>query len=73
MPAEAEDGILLADDVTTTDLRSTELVDLSACESGLGEVHAGEGVFGLRRAFVRAGARTLVMSLWKVPDEPTRE
>jgi len=73
LPEEAEDGLLTAEDVTGIDLLATELVVLSACETGLGEVQAGEGVFGLRRSFVLAGARTLVMSLWKVPDEQTRE
>jgi CHAT domain-containing protein len=73
VPPEAEDGMLTAEDVTGMDLLDTELVVLSACDTGLGQVHTGEGVFGLRRAFAVAGARTLVMSLWKVPDEQTQQ
>jgi CHAT domain-containing protein len=73
LPSAAEDALLNGEDVSALDLTSTELVVLSACDTGLGDVTAGEGVFGLRRAFVLAGARTLIMSLWKVPDQQTQE
>jgi CHAT domain-containing protein len=72
-PLDAEDGLMTAEDVSGLDLFETQLVVLSACETGLGEIQTGEGVFGMRRAFVLAGAKTLVMSLWKVPDLQTQE
>ncbi|MGB2804432.1 MAG: CHAT domain-containing protein, partial [Candidatus Zixiibacteriota bacterium] len=68
-----EDGILTAEEVTGMDLEGTRWVVLSACESGLGEVKAGEGVYGLRRAFQMAGARTVISALWPVSDKTTAE
>ncbi len=67
-----EDGILTSEEIASIDLSGTEWVVLSACETGVGDVHAGEGVFGLRRGFQIAGAGTLIMSLWSVDDESTR-
>jgi len=68
---EADDGYLTAWEVTAMDLHGTEWVVLSACESGLGQVQTGEGVYGLRRAFQMAGVRTVISSLWSVPDKKT--
>lgn len=65
-------GILTAEEVAALNLQGTEWAVLSACDTGLGEIKAGEGVFGLRRAFQIAGVRTIIMSLWSVEDQSTR-
>jgi CHAT domain-containing protein/tetratricopeptide (TPR) repeat protein len=71
--AEEEDGILTAEEIAAVDLSGVEWAVLSGCETGVGQVHTGEGVLGLRRAFQTAGAGTLIMSLWSVEDAAARE
>ncbi|MBI3136275.1 MAG: CHAT domain-containing protein [Bacteroidetes bacterium] len=66
-------GVLTALDVINIDLRQNKLVVMSACESGLGDIVGGEGVYGLQRAFKMAGTDFIIMSLWQVPDQETAE
>ena len=68
---EGDDGYLTALEVAQLDWKGTELVVISACESGKGEIRTGEGVYGLKRAIAVSGARSSLLSLWKVDDQAT--
>ena len=72
LPEYVEDGILTAEEISQMDLSSTEIAVLSACETGLGEIDDIDGVYGLQRGFKMAGVETIVMSLWKIPDDATK-
>ena len=68
-----DDGMVTAEKVLGLKLKGTDIVVLSACQTGIGDIQSGEGVFGLKRAFILSGAKTLVMSLWSVPSKETVE
>jgi CHAT domain-containing protein len=70
---DEDEGILTAQEVASLNLEGVEWAVLSACDTGVGEIKAGEGASGLRRAFQVAGARTVIMSLWSVDDQATRD
>lgn len=72
-PKDMEDGILMAYEVSNLNLFGVKLVVLSACDTGRGDLHNGEGVLGLQRAFKAAGVQQLIISLWQVPDAETAE
>ncbi len=68
-----EDGVLTAQEIAYIDMRKTNLVVMSACETGLGDIRGSEGVYGLQRSFKMAGADKIIMSLWQIPDKETEE
>jgi CHAT domain-containing protein/Flp pilus assembly protein TadD len=68
-----DDGVVSAEKILGLRLKGTDLVVLSACETGVGDVKSGEGVFGLKRSFILSGAKTVVMSLWSIPSKETTE
>jgi CHAT domain-containing protein/tetratricopeptide (TPR) repeat protein len=70
---EEDEGILTAEEVASLNLEGVEWAVLSACDTGVGEIKAGEGILGLRRSFQIAGARTVIMSLWSVDDDAARD
>jgi CHAT domain-containing protein len=70
--ADEEDGILTAEEIASLDLAGVGWAVLSGCDTGVGEIQVGEGIFGLRRVFQVAGVGTVIMSLWPVEDETAR-